>query len=809
MHHRSARPFLLLVTLLAAGLLPSGVAAAEPGAPDPSPEVRPSVHYEDALAHAHDRIAFEPGGRVSVPFRPRATDTWPVGGQPPQALPAGRLTGRSMRDPGAANRFPIDLPTTRPSDIIATRGTVFDPTTDGPVFRTTAAVDPGGLKREVFGFLPYWELSDSSTRLDWAKISTVAYFGVGADSKGNLMRRTSDGTVTVGWSGWTSDRMTSVIDAAHRGQARVVLTVQSFGWSSSGLARQKALLKSPTARANLARQIAKAVRDRGADGVNLDFEPIASGYADEFTKLVRKVRAVLDDTAPGYQLTFDTTGWIGNYPVEAATKKGGADAIFVMGYDFRSPSSRTVGSLAPIGGPDYDVGDALRAYLERVPASKLILGVPYYGRAWSAASDKLGARNISGPKYGGSVSVSYVDARAAAIQYGKRYDPVQGVAWAAYKRKNCTDAYGCVKPWRQLYYDDSKAIKAKYDLVNRYDLRGAGIWALGYDGTRPELYQAIEDRFITDSVPPAISSSAVSATVFSPNGDGIADTTTASMKVTGLLTWGVSVRRLDGTTLGKTIRSGRRTGKAPTFTWDGKDQDGHRVKDGRYRITLWSADISNNRSSRSFDVTVDTRKSRVTSAAGVGFVTPDADKHADTLPLSWSADEAITGIVRLRDASGTTIRSWRFSKDGAWHATWDGTAKSGATVRDGRYTFLVDGRDRVGNRTVTSRTILVDRTIRSVRWSAASFDPRAKATDRVAFVLRRSATVSVAIYRGSTLIRKVWTAKALKAGTHRWTWDGRTAAGKLVKPGAYRIQVTATSRIGLTHYSRGVTVLVH
>ena len=81
--------------------------------------------------------------------------------------------------------------------------------------------------------------------------------------------------------------MTSVINAAHASRTRVVLTVQSFAWSSSGLARQKALLGSPTARADLARQIAAAVRDRGADGVNLDFEPIASGYADEFTALVR------------------------------------------------------------------------------------------------------------------------------------------------------------------------------------------------------------------------------------------------------------------------------------------------------------------------------------------------------------------------------------------------------------------------------------------------------------------------------------------------------------------------------------------
>ena len=75
--------------------------------------------------------------------------------------------------------------------------------------------------------------------------------------------------------------------------ARVVLTVQSFAWSSTGVTRQKALLGSSTARANLARQIAAAVRDRGADGVNLDFEPIVSTYADEFTALVRKVRSAL------------------------------------------------------------------------------------------------------------------------------------------------------------------------------------------------------------------------------------------------------------------------------------------------------------------------------------------------------------------------------------------------------------------------------------------------------------------------------------------------------------------------------------
>ena len=70
--------------------------------------------------------------------------------------------------------------------------------------------------------------------------------------------------------------MTGVINDAHASGARVVLTVQSFAWSTTGLARQKALLGSSTARSNLATQITKAIRDRGADGVNLDFEPLAS-----------------------------------------------------------------------------------------------------------------------------------------------------------------------------------------------------------------------------------------------------------------------------------------------------------------------------------------------------------------------------------------------------------------------------------------------------------------------------------------------------------------------------------------------------
>ena len=101
----------------------------------------------------------------------------------PGAEPAAVAAAATRRDAGAAGRGAPTLPyldsgrRRSPADL-------------------AAAVDPGGLKREVFGFLPYWELTDSSTRLDWEKLSTVAYFGVGAAANGDLQRRNSDGSTT-------------------------------------------------------------------------------------------------------------------------------------------------------------------------------------------------------------------------------------------------------------------------------------------------------------------------------------------------------------------------------------------------------------------------------------------------------------------------------------------------------------------------------------------------------------------------------------------------------------------------------------
>ena len=785
----------------------AGVRAADPIAAAAQGILRPTIQYEEALAHARDRTVFAPGERVSVPFKPRKSDRWAVGGLPPRTLPAGRLTGRAMRGAtlpaGPRKSRSIEPPVAAP--VGAVDVPYLGPTAAVPL-DLAAAVDPGGLRREVFGFLPYWELSDGSTRLDWEKLSTVAYFGVGASAAGNLMKTQADGSPTVGWSGWTSARMTSVINAAHASGARVVLTVQSFAWSSAGVIRQKALLGSSLARANLARQIAAAVRDRGADGVNLDFEPIVSTYGDEFTRLVRSVRAELDKVAAGYQLTFDATGWIGNYPLEAATAAGGADAVVVMGYDYRGASSNPVGSIAPLGGPGYDIGDTMAAYLDRLPASKIILGVPYYGRVWSTSSPGLHAKNISGTKNGASTTVVYGTAQRLAADHGRNWDPVEGVAWTAYPRQNCTATYGCVTPWREAYYDDAQALGLKYDLVNRSGLRGVGIWALGYDGTRTELYQVLKDKFVTDTIPPKITGSSISSPVISANGDGRLDTTTVRVTVSGHLRFGWSVEPFADGTAAAPVRSGSLLAKTVVFTWDGRDDHGALVPDGPYRITVWTADASDNRASVQKFVTVDRRPAVVALSARPRFISPNRDHHSDWTALSMTADERLTGTARLIDKTGATVRRWvvTAARSGRW--IWNGRNRAGITVADGRYTLRVNGLDRAGNRTVGEMTVRVDRTIRSVTWRRSSFIAATGQKDRLTFVLRRPATVSVWIQQGATVVRQIWQGHPFTAGIHGWTWNGRTAAGVRLKPGTYRAVVTATSWIGPSAFTRTVVV---
>jgi spore germination protein YaaH/flagellar hook assembly protein FlgD len=556
------------------------------------PDQQPSIAYLEAAAHENDVVEFKPGGRVEVGFTPRAGDRWPVDGHVPGALPPGRATGKQMAasengshwadtaGPGSGDTTPalIDTPA-EGSVTTALRASLAEP--DEAAFDLAAAP---GLRRQVFGFLPYWELSGAATKLNYDVLSTIAYFSVGANAKGDLKKRDADGTSTTGWGGWTSSSMTGVINAAHQRGTRVVLTVSVFAWTSTQAGIQRAILGSATARRNLARQAAAAVRDRGADGVNLDFEPLASGYADEFVALVRTMRGELNRIRRGYQLTFDTTGSIGNYPLERSLAAGAADAVFVMGYDYRTSGSSSAGSIDPLSGPRYDLTDTVRAYTARVKPSRVILGLPWYGRAWSTTSDNVRATTQGGARYGYSTAVNYENVTDLVRQHGRRWDPVEQSPYVAYHRQNCTSTFGCETSSRQVYFDDGASLKARLGMVNEYGLRGAGMWALGYDGGHPELYRAFAESFLVDKSAPQAGVKLLS----SAQGDEGFMVTWAAKDVSKVVSYDVQVSVNGGAWT--TWLSGTR---ATSDVWMGRDGTGYafrvRARDSKGNTGVYNA----------------------------------------------------------------------------------------------------------------------------------------------------------------------------------------------------------------------------
>ena len=355
---------------------------------------------------------------------------------------------------------------------------------------------PNGLRREVLGFLPYWKL-DTATRagLRLDLVSTIAYFSIGVQSNGYLARGPSS-VPTVGWSGWTSSAMTELINAAHGRGVRVVPTITMMAWDYDYSA-MSTLLNSPTYRARLVADVVTTVRDRNADGVNIDFEPVPSSLRSKFTTLVREMKAGLVKARVGSYVTVDTmagaASWATGYDVAALSASGAADALMVMAYDFHYAGSSRAGGVAPMESDHiYAAGDALRAHLEDVNPAKLIWGIPYYGRAWNTTSDALNA-TVRSPAQ--SVAFSYywsddgtpAGGKVLGQRYGRRWDATGQVPWFVFR-----DSGG---GWRQGYYDDPASLRVKYDAVLRNDLAGIGIWHLGMDTGVADLWNVLEDRF--------------------------------------------------------------------------------------------------------------------------------------------------------------------------------------------------------------------------------------------------------------------------------------------------------------------------
>ena len=146
-----------------------------------------------------------------------------------------------------------------------------------------------------------------------------------------------------------------------------------------------------------------------------------------------------------------------------------ADYVIMMGYDEHWAGGEP-GSTASMGFTEKTIDLAL----DKVPAEKLIHGVPFYTRVWGA---KAGEK-ISSTAAGMLAAKASLEENNADIKWLDE----EGQYFGQYLLDGIMYS---------IWLEDTKSMELKLDAVDRAGVAGVACWKLGLED--PEVWAVIED----------------------------------------------------------------------------------------------------------------------------------------------------------------------------------------------------------------------------------------------------------------------------------------------------------------------------
>lgn len=310
-------------------------------------------------------------------------------------------------------------------------------------------------------------------------------------------------------------------------------------------------------------------------------------------------------------------------------------------------------------------------------------------------------------------------------------------------------------------------------------------------------------KVMVDRVAPSAQVS-LGRSVFSPNGDGRADTLTIAQS-------SVPGDRWSGQIISETARIMKAWEWYPVLSdavWDGKDQNGRTVSDGVYYYELRSVDDAGN----SFvlprqRIVVDAAPKNPSMKAEPPAFSPNEDGVKDVCYFNLNVPSVST-LVKYElgiwagnrpDSGKMPVRRWAGGSDIRNQYAWDGKTDSGIPVPDGTYSARLILDYANGDYFELGPSILtVDTVPPKITVSAEPllFSPNGDGIRDVVTFAQDSVpgddwTGRIRNASGTVIRSYSWKGRATG-----FTWDGKDASGKLAGNGTYSYEVVSVDAAG-------------
>lgn len=244
------------------------------------------------------------------------------------------------------------------------------------------------------------------------------------------------------------------------------------------------MLSSYDTRMGVIREIAHFAQMYHLQGINIDFENVYLEDKDRFTQFVREMTPILREQ--GLVVSIDVTirGGSPMWSLFYDREKLGqvVDYMIVMTYDEHWASSPVAGSVASLPWVEKGMTDIMEH--DKVPASKLILGVPFYTRIWTEETDAEGNVKVT------SRAVSMREVEETIERHG--LTPVfledLGQHYVEFEEDGKT---------HKIWIEDETSMRLRAQLVNKYNFAGIASWRRGFE--KPEIWNVIHETLSKNS----------------------------------------------------------------------------------------------------------------------------------------------------------------------------------------------------------------------------------------------------------------------------------------------------------------------